>query len=281
MLRITIFSVLLICFVSCDPKPEEVDSEVVEVTYVRLDTAVIEQHSYLLGDSTKHGTWKYYYRNKPKRTLKEVIEYRYDKIQGWNLHYREDGSLEYKVFFKNDIKNGSTIWYYPSGQVEEDCIFRKNKKYGPANYYYPNGKLRGFNIFDFDERSMYAIFCDSLGVKTSEEGIVISPSYVVVYENDSTETPIYDKIIKSGKPFLVKLTVAQTPETKTVVAMQDLTENQLVPTAVFENYTITYKQTLTKPGIHSYKVKGEMYGLEHNNLLRQDSVVVNIEVVNK
>jgi len=271
-----IFIILLSCFITCKPKEDQV-----EITYLWHDTAVIEEHSYLKDDTLKHGTWRYYYHNKPKRILQEEIPYKYGKIDGWNTHYREDGTMEYKTYFKNDKRDGSAIWYYSNGAVKTEGGFREDKKYGAFKFYYPNGSPEAFSIYDFIEETMYVINWDTIGTKINEEGVVLSSDYIIVYEDDVTESPIYDKTIKSGKPFLMKLTVAQTPETKTVVTMQDLTENQLVPAAVFENYTITYKQTLTKPGIHSYKVKGEMYGLEHNNLLRQDSVVVNIEVVNK
>jgi len=276
-LHLFIIAALIGCgIVGCKPKEEKV-----EITYVRHDTTVIEEHSYLKGDTIKHGMWRYYYRNKSKRILQEEISYKYGKKDGWNIHCREDGTLESKIFFKNDLVDSVGYWYYSNGDVESEIQYYNGKQYGSAKSYSSKNKLDTFNIFDYKTEIMYAIIYDSLGNKLLEEGLVISPDYLILYGDDVNENPIYDKTIKSGKPFLMKLTVAQTPETKTVVTMQDLTENQLVPTAVFENYTVTYKQTLTKPGIHSYKVKGEMYGLEHNNLLRQDSVVVNIEVVNK
>jgi len=270
------FWLSLNCLISCGSPEEKV-----EVTYLWHDTSVIEEHSYLKNDTIKHGTWRYYYRNKPKRILQEEIEYKYGKKDGWSKRYREDGTIESKIFFKNNIEDGIAHWYFPTGVVEQEAQYRKGSPISSGKSYFANGKLEVFNIFDYQGKSMYVIVYDSLGAKIKEEGVVLSPNYIIVYEDDKNEAPIYDKTIKAGKPFLIKLTVAETPETKTVVTMQDLTENQLVPAAVFENYTITYKQTLTKPGIHSYKVKGEMYGLEHNNLLRQDSVVVNIEVVNK
>jgi len=160
-----IFFILLSCFITCKPKGEQV-----EITYLWYDTAVIEEHSYLKNDTLKHGTWRYYYRNKPKRILEEEIEYKYGKKNGWHKQYREDATMESKIFFRNDSLDSLAIRYYSNGHIEEEAHYSNGKKTGQAKAYFKNGKMEVFNIFDCMEKTMYVIVYDSLGIKIKEEG---------------------------------------------------------------------------------------------------------------
>jgi len=227
-----------------------------------------------INDTMIQGLAKYYYYPNPKNVLKDEIEFNNGRKEGWHKHYRKDGALESKIRFKNNLPDGDNYWYYENGQIASESFWIKNRQYGDTKLYYRNGKLKHYYSSDFFDNTMYVIKWDSLGNKIKEEGVVFSPKFVVVYANDST--PIVEDGIKAGKEVQVKVTVAQPPQTKTIIRMGELNKGNIMELPI-ENYTVNYKKNFVKPGKYTLVIAGEIKD-QQGNLVKYDSTTVVLNV---
>lgn len=225
---------------------------------------------------TIHGLAKYYYYPDPKNVLKDEIEIENGRKQGWHKHYRRDGTLESKIYFKNNLPDGENYWYYENGQLSSESFWTKNKQYGNAIFYYMNGKFKHYYSSDYFGNTLYVIKWDSIGNKIREEGVVFSPKFLIVYSSDTTESHIEESEIQVGKEIIIKVTVAQPPQTQTIVRMGELDAYKMTKLPV-KNYTATYRRTFTKSGKYTIMTAGEILD-EQNNVLRRDSTAVVLNV---
>jgi len=237
----------------------------------------LQSEIHYINDTVMQGLAKYYYYPNPKNVLKDEIEFRNGVKEGWYRHYRQDGTIESKTYFKNNLPDGENYWYYENGKPKEETFWVKGKQYGVGKWYYKNGKLETFNITDFYGTVNYVIQYDEQGNKTKEDGVVFSPKFIAVYTSDSTQTPIVDNGVKASKEIAIKITVAQPPQTKTIIRMGELNKGNMMELPI-ENYTATYKQIFTEAGKHTLVIVGEIKDLK-NNLVKHDSTAVILNVI--
>jgi hypothetical protein len=268
---------LLIIFsssiVTCVHKQVGIDSFVV----TKDGDGNLQSEIHYINDTVMHGLAKYYYYPNPKNVLKDEIEFKNGVKEGWHRHYRKDGTLESKIQWKNNLEDGENYWYYENGILEQKTYRICGKQYGDAYYYYPNGKLKLYNCLNFWGENIYALKFDEQANKIKEEGVVFSPEFVAVYTSDSTQTPIVDNGVKASKEIVIKTTVAQPPQTKTIIKMGELNKGNMMELPI-ENYTATYKQIFTEAGKHILVIVGEIKDLK-NNLIKRDSIAVKLNVI--
>ena len=86
----------------------------------------------------KEGPFETYWNN---GNLNEKGSYQNDLLEGPAEHYRDDGTLSEKFTYHLDKKEGKSIEYFRSGTIRARSIFHKGKREGIGETYYPNGKL--------------------------------------------------------------------------------------------------------------------------------------------
>jgi hypothetical protein len=272
-MRIKILPFLVIClFTYCNKKRIGNDSFIV----IKDGEGNLQSEIQYINDTIQHGLAKYYYYPNPKNVLKDEIEYNYGKKSGWHKHYRNDGTLESKTHWKNNVEDGQSVWYYDNKMIEQETYRINGVQYGSAYYYFPNGKLKLYNCIDSWGENIYVQKYDSLGHKIREEGLVYSPKLVVLYVNDTTQTPIVENWIKANEKIAIKMTVAQPPQTKTTIRMGELNKNMV--TLPIENYTATYIHTFNTIGKNTILIAGEIKDM-HGKRVKYDSTSVNLDVI--
>ncbi len=237
----------------------------------------LQSEIHYINDTVMHGLAKYYYYPNPKNVLKDEIEFNHGIKEGWYKHYRKDGTMESKTFFKNNLPDGENYWYYEDGKPKEETFWIKGKQYGSGKWYYKSGKLETFNMTDFYDNVFYVIQNDEQGNKVKEDGVVFSTKFIAMYATDSSQTPIVEDAIKAGKEVIIRVTIAQPPQTKTTIRMGELKKGKMIELPI-ENYTATYKQTYTEAGKHTLVTVGEIKDLQ-GNLVKHDSTTVIMNVI--
>ncbi len=266
-------SVVLFCLNSCEHKRIGKDSLVV----TKDGNGNLQSEINYINDSIRHGLAKYYYYPNPKNVLKDEIEFNTGLKEGWHKHYREDGTIESKIHFKKNLPDGENYWYYENGQIKSESFWVNNKQYGNTKLYYMNGKIKHYYASDFFDNTLYVIKWDSLGSKITEEGVAFSPKFIVIYASDSTQTSIVDNTIKVGKEVIVKITVAQPPQTKTIIRMGELNKGNMIELPT-KDYTAIYKDTFSEVGKHTLVTVGKITDLK-GDVLKQDSTAIILNVI--
>lgn len=218
-----------------------------------------------INDTLKHGTAKYYYSS---GVLEDQIEFRYGLQDGWNEHYRENGTIESKSYWRNDMPEGESYYYYENGKLKSESFMANGKQFGPAKIYFVNGQMKNFYMTDFSGETFYVIVWDSLGNKVKEEGLVFSRNFDLNPPGDS---------MRKNMEIMIKMAVAQLPDMKTSIRITGLDKENTIELPI-ENYTATFKRTFAETGIHSFKVMGEIRGIQHNNLYKRDSIQVEVKI---
>ncbi len=266
---------LLLCLGACEYKRS--DNKSFKVT--KDGDGNLQSEINYINDTIMQGVAKYYYYPKPANVLKDEIDYNMGIKDGWQKHYRENGTLESNVHYKNGLADGLDYRYYEDGtKIKSENHWLKGKQYGVGKWYYKNGQLETFNVSDFYNNVLYVIQYDEQGNKTKEDGVVFSPKFTAFYTSasDSTQTPIRDNTVKANKEITTQITVAQPPQTKTTIRMGELNKRNMVELPI-EVYTATYTQTYPKSGKYTLVTIGEIKDLK-GNILKRDSITTAIVV---
>lgn len=271
---VKLFVIFSLVFNSCFQK--KVDDRSFVVT--KDGQGNLQSEIHYINDSVEDGLAKYYYYPFPKNVLMDEIEFRNGLKEGWHKHYRHDGTLESVIQWKNNLEDGYNYWYYSNGKLEQKTFRIRGKQYGDAYFYYPNGKLKLYNCFNSWGENIYALKYDENGNKIIDEGVVYSPKFITVYTNDSTQTPILEEGIKVNNEIAIKFTVAQPPQTKTIIRMGELNKKNIKELPI-EKYTVTYKHFFTDVGKHIFVIVGEIKDF-NNNLVKYDSTTTTLNVIN-
>lgn len=229
-----------------------------------------------INDTIKHGLAKYYYNPLPANILEEEIEYNYGMMEGLYKHYRKDGTLESKTEFKNNIVDGENYWYYENGKTRNESYWEKGKQYGGAKWYYSNGQLKSYIVLDYFGKRFYSIKWDSTGNKIKEDGEVFSKNFIAIYSDDTSQTPIIENSVMKNKNVITRITVAQPPQTKTVIRMGELNKNNLVELKI-NKFSANYVSLFSKSGEFNLVTVGVIKDLK-GNTLKYDSIVTSITV---
>lgn len=165
-------------------------------------------------------------------------------IRQW--HY-EDGTLKKEQEYINDsIEHGIYRYFYSSGVLKDSAQITHNKFHGKRFEYHENGDIHGLSTYinnkyrngityrsdgtleyyranNYHEELMFIIHYDSLGNPVKYEG---NPIFSWVQEKDY---PI-------GKEFSIELLVADPPNCKTEVSVNDwdLDKNQAISETIYK-----------------------------------------------
>lgn len=225
-------------------------------------------------DTIKHGVAKFYYYPHPANVLKDEIEYKSGVKDGWHTHYREDGTMESKINFKNGLQDGLTYWYYENENLKEESFWVKGKSYGIGKWYFPSGNLQTFNVTDYYGEVLYIIQYDEKGTIVSEDGVVFSPNFIATYADDTLGTPVVENSVKTEEEILIKVTVAEPPNTRTSIRMGIYPDLQTLP---IEHSTATFRKTFTKEGEFVLVTIGQIVDAD-GEIVRRDSISTKIVV---
>ncbi len=103
-----------------------------------VDTINNQIISYEVKDGIKDGIFKI-------KTMKDSLIMsgmisRNKNVGEWRYYY-DNGKLETKGYFKNDLPDSIWIWYFPDGIMKERGVFKKGKRTGEWYSYDEKGKL--------------------------------------------------------------------------------------------------------------------------------------------
>ena len=122
------------------------------------------------------GKWKFYHKD--GETIKQILEYVNDTLNGiredyWgngnlkstvnivkgkqigeSLHYYENGNLEEKNVLKNGILHGSMIQYYKNGNVESERKYWNGELIDSSKTFFENGKIERLQKNNLDTLTM-------------------------------------------------------------------------------------------------------------------------------
>ena len=82
--------------------------------YWSEDGTLINEVEYLNG--ILHGTWKEYY---PSGKIKSITEYKFDKKDGLQIIYYENGNKKNQTSFKEGIQSSERLRWTPVGKLIE------------------------------------------------------------------------------------------------------------------------------------------------------------------
>lgn len=264
-----VLATLILCVYACEHKRVGNRSFVVSKN---SEGNLISEINYI-NDTVMDGLVKFYYPNS-NNILEHVAEIINGKKNGYYKHYRQNATLESVTYYKNNLPEGNNTWFYENGIKKEETYWTEGKQYGVGKWYYKNGKLETFSVLNFFSKCMYVIQYDSLGNKIKEEGLVYSPNFLTTYANDTTQINL-QKGIKANKEIVIKITVAQPPQTSTTIKIGELNKsNILYP---IENYTVTYRRKFSKAGKYKLTIAGEIKDLQ-GKLLREGNSIISINV---
>jgi MORN repeat variant len=261
---VRIFFFLLLISISCTQN--NLDQKHIIKKEIYTDGSIKKEISYL-NDTVIDGVVKYYYKN---GTVGSELFYLDGNMHGLQKDYYESGNIKHKAYLKNGIKEGEDIYYYKNGKIESKKFWLNNKQFGDAYWYYENGVLETFNSFDFQQHCRYLIKYDSTGNKIQEEGIVVG-QFLLDGQFDS---------IPVNKPMFAKLSVANPPNTKVLVAVGELEKNGDIKfdTLPVKDNMAPYTHTFNKKGKHTLMRIGQMKDLR-GNVIFQDTSKIEITVI--
>jgi hypothetical protein len=144
----------------------------------------------------KHGYYKIYY---PTGELKSISNYIHNSINGLELGYFENGSLEYKGTYKEGLREGKWTYYYNSGNIMAIENLYNGKPFGNTTWFRPDKILEKHLFYSF-EGVLYIKKYSSEGGCVSEQGA----PYYCAYNTDS---------LLIGQAFYAMLFIATPPNT--------------------------------------------------------------------
>lgn len=260
----------MILSIGCEWK--KIDNKSVKIT--KDGDGIIKSEIPYINDTIIDGIAKYYY-SKPN-IISDEISFLNGIKNGWHKHYREDGSIESIIKWKNALQDGKTYWFYEDGKtIKSESFWIKGKPYGMGKWYYRNGKLRTYDITDFDDRIVYVIQYDSIGNKNNEDGVSFSPSFQYYY-TDSPEIVINKDSININREVGIKITASIIPNSLTKITM-GLNKTSKLSLCPIKDYTAMYNYTFSKKGIYEFVTIGEMINKD-DNLISHDTIITTISI---
>jgi len=104
-------------------------------------------------------------------TLGEGILTNDGKKEGEWKYYDEDGSVQSKGSYTNNLLNGAWKYFYGTGNIEQEGVYKNGRANGLWQWYYKNGDLkREEEFYEGREEGIYVEY-DTLGV------VIVSGSY--------------------------------------------------------------------------------------------------------
>lgn len=83
--------------------------------------------------------WKTYYQS---GKIKSIGEWKENKLTGVWKFYNDDSTLDRKIEYESDLKNGEEIVYFKNGNCESNTVWISNKKESIQEIFYESGKLK-------------------------------------------------------------------------------------------------------------------------------------------
>ncbi len=226
-------------------------------------------------DSIKHGWYKEFYNN---GNLKSKAEFKDGLMDGLYIYYTKDGIIESKGYFQKDLPHGKTYWYYADGKIKSESFWVEGKEYGELKLFYPNGYLEKYIVRDSYGDILYIMKWDTTGILIKNEGITMSPHFVANYTSDGTI--INGNVILAGKEIEVEITVAEPPNSKTVIYIGDLDKGEITNLKEYpiKNNRVLCYRIYNEPGEYTLVTIGSI----NNNLnqeIKKDTIYTDIKVV--
>ena len=94
----------------------------------------------LIKNGLNQGKWKFYWKD--GKTLKQIVKYANDTVNGIREDYWDNGNLKSKVYKINGVLNGECFHYYKNGQLEEHSFWKDGKFNGKSVRYHKNGVVQ-------------------------------------------------------------------------------------------------------------------------------------------
>ena len=122
---------------------------------------------------------KTYHENGNIKSIERMLN---NKKNGECSYYNENGILESRVEFKDDLVHGKQISYYEEGGIHFELKRRHGKRDGEKNHYYYGGRIIKRKYYSDDEEKM------SISYHENEKINVI-----ISVQNDNGFAVTYDK----------------------------------------------------------------------------------------
>jgi antitoxin component YwqK of YwqJK toxin-antitoxin module len=257
------FCVVFLILSCTDKNGTYMPSERVEV--VRDENGNLKYEISYIMDTLEHGISKYYYPS--INVVRDQISFQYGEKNGWHLHYRPNGTLESKVYFRNNKQDSTTFWYFDDGKsIKEQSQWKAGKPYGSALFYYENGKIRLYNSIDAFGETFFVCKWDSSGKKVFDDGMVFSPRFLSNFS--ASEITILDTLY-------LDIAVAQVPNgiTRLFIGV----ENEILEELEIRKNSAFYRRNFNVSGKYDLITVGEITDFD-GNLIRKDSIVTGIIV---
>jgi antitoxin component YwqK of YwqJK toxin-antitoxin module len=180
----------------------------------------LQQSEGLIENHLYQGKWKFYHKD--GETIKQIVEYVNDTLNGvredyWengnlksavniingkhngsSLHHYENGDLEEKNNLKNGELHGSMVKYYKNKNIESERKYWNGELIDSCKSYYENGQLKLLQFFDLDTITMYKSGTQinyhpngKLKAKASFSG---NKSSITIYHENGTVQEVSEKI---------------------------------------------------------------------------------------
>ncbi|WP_283637029.1 toxin-antitoxin system YwqK family antitoxin [Aquaticitalea lipolytica] len=88
-------------------------------------------------NNMNQGKWIFY--REDGETIKQIVEYVNDTLNGVREDYWENGNLQSKLNYVQGKQNGEAFHYYESGELEEENHLKNGELHGAMKYYYKSG----------------------------------------------------------------------------------------------------------------------------------------------
>ncbi len=260
MINLKVLGLILIltyCFCSCSKKRNSY--EVTNKDSLGNIISIIQYSE----DSLQNGIAKFYYKN-PKGVLKEEIEYKNGKKNGFHKFFEPEGRLICQAEYKDNLLDGEDICFYKNGKIEEKSFWVKGKQFGLSIWLSEDGRINTLNFIDFYGSPFYIIQDNEFDKTKSCLEMVFSHRFMY---NDNLNHSRYD--VLTDAPTVIKIAVAELPHKKTIIKMGE--ENKPLRKLDIENYTATFKHHFQEPGMYKLITVGEIYNPD-GTLYKKDSL---------
>jgi len=94
----------------------------------------------LVENNKVQGQWKFY--QKDGKTLKQIIEYKNDSVNGIRKDFWENGNLQSISNWKMGKESGESIIYHENGNIDEKHFIKNGQIHGRIEQFYSDGTKR-------------------------------------------------------------------------------------------------------------------------------------------
>lgn len=146
------------------------------------------------------GYWKTYYPDGGLKSEGNRLQFKLDST--W-LFYRDDSTLERRITYREDIKQGKETRYNAKGKPEEEWNNSNGIKTGKSVYYYDTGELWKVIAFVNNKEEGKGIEYDKDGRIIShyvfKNGFIYSHEQINRYNNVNKRTGIWRELYANGE----------------------------------------------------------------------------------